>query len=770
MQATRIRIRGIVQGVGFRPMVWRIASELGVTGSVRNDGAGVLIEAQSSAAHLAQFIERLHAEQPPLAQINSVERETIALTSATDFQILNSTYSPAHTHIAPDAATCADCVAELFDPNSRRYHYPFTNCTHCGPRLSIVTGIPYDRAQTTMQEFALCEACASEYHNPADRRFHAQPNACAVCGPQVWLETVTEKIEGYAAIQACAERIKQGQIVVIKGIGGMHLAVDAANELALKTLRERKHRPAKPLALMAKNLAQIEQFCLINESERAALQSAAAPIVLLERKPDCLLSEVIAPNQNLIGFMLPYTPLHHLLMQLLEQPIVLTSGNISGEPQCISNEQSLAKLSQMAETQLLHNRAIANRVDDSVSRFMAGKMRVLRRARGFAPAPIALPQGFEQTPKILGLGAELKNTFCLLEQGQAVLSQHNGDLANYSTLQDFQQHLALYQTLYQYQPDAVVVDMHPNYQVSQWGRVWAAEQGVHVLEVQHHHAHLAACLAENGYARDAEPVLGIVLDGTGYGLDHTLWGGEFLKASYADFERLAYLKFVHLFGGQQAILQPWRLAFAHLYATGNWEQITREYADLEVMQYLQTKPLGTLTAMAERGLNCPLTSSMGRLFDAVAALLAICSEQVTYEGQAAIELAACVDIGLFKEIEGYPFAFIHQQLDPSPMWQALLNDLAAGKTKTFIATRFHKGLAQSLVKTAYQLAQQHNLKTIALSGGVFQNRILLEAVSDGLAQEFTVLMHQRVPANDGGLALGQAVIAAAQLGGEGVCV
>ena len=770
MQATRIRIRGIVQGVGFRPTVWRIANELGVTGSVQNYGAGVLIEAQSSAAHLAQFIERLHAEQPPLAQINSLELETIALSSAHDFQILESDYSPAHTHIAPDAATCADCIAELFDPASRRYHYPFTNCTHCGPRLSIVMGIPYDRAQTTMQAFALCAACAAEYYNPTDRRFHAQPNACAVCGPHVWLETATERIEDYAAIQAFAERIKQGQIVVIKGIGGMHLAVDARNELALKTLRERKQRPAKPLALMAKSLEQIEQFCLINESEKAALQSAAAPIVLLERKPDCPLSQIIAPHQNLIGFMLPYTPLHHLLVQLLEQPIVLTSGNVSGEPQCISNEQSLEQLSKIAEAQLLHNREIANRVDDSVLRFMAGKMRVLRRARGFAPAPIALPQGFEATPKVLALGAELKNTFCLLEQGQVVLSQHNGDLANYSTLQDFQQHLALYQTLYQYQPDAVVVDTHPNYQVSQWGRNWAAEQGVRVLEVQHHHAHVAACLAENEYAPDAEPVLGIVLDGTGYGLDHTLWGGEFLKAHYASFERLAYLKPVHLLGGQQAILQPWRVAFAHLYASGNWAQIERDYADLDAIQYLQTKPLTTLSAMAERGLNCPLTSSMGRLFDAVAALLGICPEQVTYEGQAAIELEAYMDAGLLKEIEGYPFAFHNQQLDPSPMWQTLLNDLAAGKTKAFIATRFHKGLAQSLVKTASKLAHQYDLKTIALSGGVFQNRVLLESVSDGLAPEFTVLMHQRVPANDGGLALGQVAIAAAQFGGEGICV
>lgn len=764
MPAERIRIRGIVQGVGFRPTVWRIAHELGVIGSVQNDGAGVLIEAQASAAILEQFIERIYAEQPPLAQIASLEREAISFTPRQSFEILHSTYSPVHTHIAPDAATCAACVEDIFNPNSRRYHYPFTNCTHCGPRLSIVTGIPYDRAQTTMHSFALCADCAAEYHHPVDRRFHAQPNACSLCGPQVCLETESERITGYAALQACAERIQAGQIVVIKGLGGMHLAVDARNVEALLQLRERKQRPAKPLALMAKNLEQIEQFCWVSAEEKAALQSTAAPIVLLKRKPNCSLSASIAPRQNLIGFMLPYTPLHHLLMNLLEQPIVLTSGNLSGQPQCISNEQSLTQLSQIADAHLLHNRAIANRVDDSVLHLMAGKMRILRRARGFAPAPLSLPQGFESAPKVLALGGELKNTFCLLEQGQAVLSQHNGDLANYQTLQDFQQHLALYQTLYQYQPEAVVIDRHPNYQISQWGRAWAAEQGVQLLEIQHHHAHVAACLAENTYALEAEPVLAIVLDGTGYGLDHTLWGGEFLKATYVGFERLAYLKPVHLFGGQEAILQPWRMAFAHLYATGNWEQLELDYAEINTLKHLPRAALKTFIAMAERKLNCPLTSSMGRLFDAVAAILGICYEQpVSYEGQAAIELEAYVDTDLFNKIEGYSFTFTNQQLDPSPMWSALLADLASGESKALMATRFHKGVAHSLIHTATKLACEQHLTTIALSGGVFQNRILLEAVSHGLQNEFTVLMHECVPANDGGLALGQAAIAAAQL-------
>lgn len=766
MPAERIRIRGIVQGVGFRPTVWRIAHELGVTGSVQNDGDGVLIIAQSSADTLEQFLQRLQNEPPPLAQIASIERESVAPEDCNDFKILHSEASQIHTHIAPDAATCAACVDELFDPNSRRFHYPFTNCTHCGPRLSIVTGIPYDRAQTTMQAFALCAKCAVEYTAPTDRRFHAQPNACAICGPEIWLESSNERISGYAALQACAERLKAGEIIAIKGLGGVHLAVDARNVAALLKLRERKHRPAKPLALMAKNLEQIEQFCKMNELEKYALQSAAAPIVLLERKADCPLSSIIAPNQNLIGFMLPYTPLHHVLMQLLEQPIVLTSGNRSGNPQCIQNEQSLTELKDIADAQLLHNRDIANRVDDSVLRCMAGEMRVLRRARGFAPAPLNLPQGFAVAPKVLAFGGELKNTFCLFNQGQAILSQHNGDVTNYATLQDVQQHLALYQTLYQYQPDAVVVDMHPHYQISQDGREWAAERGFPVIEVQHHHAHIAACLAENGYALDAEPVLGMVLDGTGYGLDHTLWGGEFLKATYAGFERLAYLKPVPLIGGTEAILQPWRMAFAHLYATGNWLQIERDYGEVSTIKAMPRAALKTFVAMMERGLNCPLTSSMGRLFDAVAALLGICYKQpVTYEGQAAIELEALVDTSLLPEIEGYPFTFNNQQLDPSPLWQALLDDLLAGQSRAYIATRFHKGLAQSLVKVASQLAQEQQLNTIVLSGGVFQNRTLLEAVHGGLAAQFQVIMHKTVPANDGGLALGQAAIAAAQLVG-----
>jgi hydrogenase maturation protein HypF len=746
--------------------VWRIAHELGVLGSVQNDGNGVLITAQSSTDTLEQFLERLQNEPPPLAQIASIEREAVALEDCNDFKILHSSSSQIHTHIAPDAATCAACVDELFDSASRRFHYPFTNCTHCGPRLSIVTGIPYDRVQTTMQAFDLCAECAAEYHSPSDRRFHAQPNACAICGPEIWLEAANERISGYAALQACAERLKAGEIVAIKGLGGVHLAVDARNVVALLKLRERKHRPAKPLALMAKNLEQIEQFCEVNELEKRSLQSAAAPIVLLERKADCPLSQVIAPNQNLIGFMLPYTPLHHVLMQLLEQPIVLTSGNRSGNPQCIQNEQSLVELEDIADAQLLHNRDIANRVDDSVLRFMAGEMRVLRRARGFAPAPLKLPQGFESAPNVLAFGGELKNTFCLLNQGQAILSQHNGDVANYATLQDFQQHLALYQALYQYQSDAVVVDRHPHYQISQYGREWAAERGLPVIEVQHHHAHIAACLAENGYALDAEPVLGMVLDGTGYGLDHTLWGGEFLKANYAGFERLAYLKPVPLLGRTEAILQPWRMAFAHLYATGNWPQIERDYAELSTIKAMPRAALKTFVAMMEHGLNCPLTSSMGRLFDAVAALLGICYKQpVTYEGQAAIELEALVDTNLLSEIEGYPFAFAHYQLDPSPLWQALLDDLLAGQSRTYIATRFHKGLAQSLVKVASQLAQEQQLNTIVLSGGVFQNRTLLEAVQRGLAAHFQVIMHKTVPANDGGLALGQAAIAAAQLVG-----
>ena len=771
--AERIRIRGLVQGVGFRPTVWRVAQANGLRGTVCNDGLGVLIEA---AGDIEAFLQDLTKQLPPLARIDAIEREVLNQTLNTDnFEIINSQASVTHTHIVPDAASCADCLAEINDPHNRRYRYAFTNCTHCGPRLSIVQGIPYDRANTTMRIFTLCAACRAEYESPADRRFHAQPNACADCGCELWLEQQGEIVaRDFAAIQAAAQALKAGKIIAIKGIGGIHLAVDASNTEAVALLRERKHRPAKPLALMAKTIEQIQSYCHVNAQEMHALQSSAAPIVVLEKRAICTLPEALAPQQHLLGLMLPYTPLHHLLMAELEHPIVLTSGNRSGNPQCVDNAQSRADLAEIADLQLLHNREIANRVDDSVLRWMAGDMRMLRRARGYAPAPLKLPLEFNAAPELLALGAELKNTFALLREGEAILSQHMGDLDNYATYQDFQHQLALYQQLYQTQPQSVVIDAHPNYKASHWGREWAEQHHLKLIEVQHHHAHLAACLAENQYPLSGEKVLGIILDGTGFGTDGTLWGGEFLLGNYLAFERLTHFSTVPLLGGTQAILQPWRMAYAHLKALG-WDKVCEQYGDLEIIHYLQNKPLATLDRMQAQGVNSPITSSCGRLFDAVAAVLGLCREQVTYEGQAAIELEALAAVS-FKESHLNPTLITEGSkiINTLPLtrggweglsilWFALLDDLNKGLDKAYIAARFHLNLVDLLAQTVSDLAQAHRFQTVVLSGGVFQNRFLLEQLQTRLQPQFHVLTHRLVPMNDGGIALGQAAIGAARI-------
>lgn len=799
--AERIRIKGIVQGVGFRPTVWCLANELNLTGHVLNDGLGVLIELQGNKVLIEQFLTNLNRNLPPLARIDTIEREVLEYFKVSStFTIAKSTSNNIQTHISLDAATCSQCLAEVLDPTNRRYQYPFTNCTHCGPRLSIVKGIPYDRANTTMTDFVMCAECQSEYENPNDRRFHAQPNACPHCGPQVWLEAKGEVLYSHnEAIAQCAEYLKQGKIVAIKGIGGIHLACDPTNGEAVKSLRTRKHRPYKPLALMAKSIEQIREYCLVNEAEYLALKSTAAPIVLLDVKTRGFLSPLLAPNQNQLGFMLPYSPLHTLLMQYLTFPIVLTSGNRSGEPQCITNEQSRTQLADIADAQLLHNREIANRLDDSVMRFMAGKMRILRRARGFAPAPISLPQGFEKANHIVALGGELKSTACLVQDGQAVLTQHLGDLDNYATLQEFERQVGLYQTLYQHQPQVLALDKHPNYHSTQWGLQLAQNQSIPAIQVQHHHAHLASCLVDNGYPLEGGKVLGIILDGTGLGEDGTLWGGEILLGDYQSFERLAWIKPVPLLGGTQAILQPWRLAYVHLKYSDVWEQVVQEFADLPIIQYLQTKPLKTLDQMVAKGINSPSTSSCGRLFDAVAALLGICTERISYEGQAAVELEALAQksvpplppsLTLPPKMGGgekswmytnscslpplsgeglgkggnssYSLTWQNNQLLTKNLWLPLLTDLVNQVDHSTIAQKFQSALAQAFITKATTLTHEYAVSTIVLSGGVMQNRFMLETLTSALEQQFTVFNQCQVPANDGGLALGQAAIAAAR--------
>lgn len=769
-RSEEVRVRGLVQGVGFRPTVWRLAVDCALNGQVWNDSEGVLIQLSGEEGALARFIQRLEQEAPPLSRIDSIERRPLDQPVDDGFFIISSRGGKAQTGVVPDAASCPACLQEVMDPANRRFRYPFTNCTHCGPRLSIVRSIPYDRATTSMAPFIQCPACQSEYDNPADRRFHAQPNACSDCGPQVWLEAadggeVTLQ-GGEDRVAAATRLIRQGAIVAIKGIGGVHLACDATNELAVAQLRRRKRRYHKAFALMGRDLGMVRRFAAVSELEASVLSSAAAPIVVLAARGEALPVD-LAPGQNTLGFMLPYTPLHQLIMQGLEQPMVLTSGNSSDEPQVISNDSARRHLGSIADYLLLHDRDIVNRLDDSVVRVMDGAVRTLRRARGYAPAPMALPPGFDGMPPILALGGELKNSFCLLREGEAIVSQHMGDLEDAATHQDYRHHLAHYQRLFDHTPELLVIDRHPDYLSSQWGRKLAGEQKLQLETVQHHHAHIAACMAEHGLERSCGPVLGIALDGLGFGDQGELWGGEFLLADYRHSRRLAGFQPVAMIGGARAIYEPWRNTYAYLAQLFGWDRIVAEYADLELVSFLQQKPVANLNQMLARGLNCPPASSCGRLFDAVAAAVGLCRQSVSHEGQAAIELEAAA--GAVDERDDDRYSAHREQregriiLSWQPLWRALLDDLGAGHSAARLSARFHSGVAAEVASLAVELCRRHRLETVVLSGGVFQNRRLLEAVSGQLrGAKLTVLTPSSLPANDGGLSLGQGVIAAAR--------
>ncbi len=765
MESESIRVTGVVQGVGFRPSVWRLAHECGLLGRVWNDAEGVLIHVWGRRQALDVFVQRLRDEPPPLASIEDIIRTLLdaPADAPEDFRILESREGKVHTGITADAATCSECLAEVLDPTNRRYRYPFTNCTHCGPRLSIVRAIPYDRANTSMATFSMCAQCQAEYDDPADRRFHAQPNACPECGPQIWLEDAAgHRLAEGDAIETAAGLIREGRIVAIKGIGGIHLACDASNKKAVGALRQRKHRYHKALALMARDITIIKCYAEVGDAEAALLNDRAAPIVVLDARGETL-APGIAPGQNTLGFMLPYTPLHHLLMQDIKLPIVLTSGNRSDEPQTIDNQDAHQRLDQIADYYLLHDRDIVNRLDDSVLRVIDDQPRFLRRARGYAPQPILLPKDFTEAGGILAMGGELKNTFCLLQHGRAILSQHMGDLENAATCQDYQHSLQLYRQLFDFTPSVIAIDRHPNYLSTQRGRAIAAEEGVQLVEVQHHHAHIAACMAEHGLPLNTEKILGVALDGLGFGEDGTLWGGEFLLADYRGFQRLAHFQPVPMLGGVQAIREPWRNTFAHLLDSRGWERVVEDYAELDIIRFLNEKPLATLQIMAHKGLNSPLASSAGRLFDAVAAALGICRECAGFEGQAAIKLEALA-VAHFKAQADFAYGFERQDdcLIWAPLWSALLKDLAIGVAPGIIAARFHHGLASAVAETAGRLCAQHEVQIVVLSGGVFQNRLLLARTSFLLRnQGLNVLSSAATPANDGGLSLGQAVVALA---------
>ncbi|MEH2078084.1 MAG: carbamoyltransferase HypF [Nostoc sp.] len=799
MATEEIRVRGTVQGVGFRPTVYRLAKACKLDGDVCNDGEGVLIRVSGSEEALTEFVTRLQTECPPLAKINQLTRIPYeGEFNFHNFVISTSVSNVINTEITPDAATCPQCQKEIFDPFSRFYRYPFTNCTHCGPRLSIIRAIPYDRSNTSMSAFAICPECAKEYHDVENHRFHAQPVACHVCGPSAWLERADGKSVTASMfsmlddVDAVCTLLQKGEIVAIKGLGGIHLACDATQETVVQKLRQRKKRYHKPFALMARDIEIIEQYCSVNVKEKELLTSSAAPIVLLQTKQtegdeknkfsptfctDAInrVSLDIAPSvalgQNTLGFMLPYTPLHHLILRRMNRPIVLTSGNLADEPQCIDNDEARKKLGTIADYFLFHNREIINRVDDSVVRVIGDKTQIIRRARGYAPAPISLPPGFHNVPQILAMGSELKNTFCLLREGEAILSQHLGDLENAAAFNAYQETLNLYLNLFEHKPEVIAIDKHPEYLSSKLGKELADTNQIPIHQIQHHHAHIAACMVENGIPLNSPPVLGIALDGLGYGDNGTLWGGEFLLADYRKFQRLATFKPVAMIGGEQAIYQPWRNTYAQLIATKLWDDCQEQYADLEIVKFLKNKAVKLLNQLMEKKINSPPASSVGRLFDAVAAAIGIYRDECSYEGQAAIALEAIVDVSSLnndKETLIYPFSFSFSDsiycIDSRSMWQALLNDLQQQIPQPVIAAKFHKGLANAIVEMVRHLYQENLINQVALTGGVFQNSILLQQVTKRLETlGIKVLTHSLVPANDGGLSLGQAVITAAQL-------
>jgi hydrogenase maturation protein HypF len=802
LSAAELRVTGIVQGVGFRPYVWRLANQAKLTGKVLNDGQGVLIQIWGARSAIDVFIQKLSTESPPLARIDQIKRDKISPAYNTPdlFSIVASDSSAVQTHITPDAAICKECTADVHDPFGRRFRYPLTNCTHCGPRFSIIKAIPYDRTNTSMQAFTQCKQCQREYDAPVDRRFHAQPNACYDCGPKVELTRIDgnpvcmESLTQLDDIDGACTLLQNGHIIVVKGIGGFHLACDATNTEAVEKLRQRKQRYGKPFALMARDLDVIERYAKITKAERTLLGSAEAPIVLLgktdlpppgikrefgiaegQRAKDLIpISDAVAPGQGALGFMLPYSPLHQLMLKRMNRPIILTSANRSDEPQVIDNAEVAIRLGEIAEYVLWHDRDIVNRVDDSVVRMVLDKPQIMRRARGYAPAPIPLPKGFRQVPEILAMGAELKNTFCLLKNDQAILSQHMGDLENAETYADYQKNIALYTELFQHQAEMIAVDAHPEYLSSKLGRQWSEQNSLPLLETQHHHAHIAACMADSQLPLDTDPVLGVALDGLGFGADGTLWGGEFLKADYYQAERVGMFKPIAILGGAQAMREPWRNTYAHLMAEMGWSELKMNFKALDLVRFFEKQPLEIFNAMLKNGLNAPLASSCGRLFDAVAAAIGICREEVHYEGQAAIELEAIIDQEtLLHEDENlaYPFSIPYltsngtPYIEPLAMWQAILGDLILNTPASIMSARFHKGLAKIIVTMIQKLTTEQEtriMNTVALSGGVFQNKTLLEQVFKRLKQEnYQVLTHQHIPTNDGGLAFGQAVIAAA---------
>jgi hydrogenase maturation protein HypF len=739
-----VRVEGIVQGVGFRPFVHALAHRVGVAGWVGNDVRGVFIEAEGDDSAVAAFVAALETEAPPLAVVERVSTRDLPVTGETGFRIaVSADGGPRRALISPDVATCADCLGEVFDPADRRYRYAFTNCTNCGPRFTIIRGVPYDRPNTTMSGFTMCAACAAEYEDPGDRRFHAQPTCCPACGPRL-------QFTGAAGdpMVAAADWLRDGRVVAVKGLGGYHLAALAAHEGAVDALRSRKHREDKPFAVLAPDLDWARRLGRVDAAAEAVLQSPVAPIVLLPRTADAPVASGVAPDNRHLGVLLPYTPLHHLLAREVGEPMVLTSGNVSDEPIAYVDDEARTRLADIADGFLTHDRPVHMRTDDSVVRVFAGQPLLLRRSRGYAPHPV--PVAWEFARPVLACGAELKHTFAVATGRHVFVSHHIGDLENYETFRSFVDGVDHFQRLFDVEPSVLAHDLHPEYLSTKYAM---DREGVELVGVQHHHAHIASCLADNG---ETGPVIGVAFDGLGFGSDGTLWGGEFLVADLAGFERVGWFEPVAMPGGTAAIREPWRMAAAYLDAAFG-DSLP---AGLDVV-VRHADRWHDVVALARSGVGSPPTSSAGRLFDAVAALLGV-RDAINYEGQAAVELEQRADPSVG---DSYPVEVPDRApyvLTGPALVAAVVDEMHRGIEPSIVAGRFHRSLASAAGAVCARIRDATGLTAVALSGGVFQNELLLGWTVEELeGRGFRVLVHSRVPPNDGGISLGQAAVAGA---------
>ena len=751
-----ITVEGIVQGVGFRPFVYGLAVKNGLAGFVLNDTAGVTIELEGEPPALENFIAHLRDRPPPLARIENVDCRIIPPKGELAFNIVASQGKEEKSVlISPDTRTCDDCLDELFDVADRRYRYPFINCTNCGPRFTIVKDVPYDRARTTMDRFEMCADCAREFHDPADRRFHAQPNACPRCGPRVrLLDSQGRESSETDPVSAAANLLRQGAILAVKGLGGYHLACNALKHAAVRRLRARKHREEKPFALMARDLGAVKQLCLVSDEDEILLRSDARPIVLLRKRDNIPIAEAVAPGQRQLGVMLSYTPLHHLLLADADVPLVMTSGNMSEEPIAYKNDDALRRLGNIAEYFLIHDREIHIRCDDSVARTIGKQKLLIRRSRGYAPQPIFVAQPFVQP--VLACGAHLKNTFCLGKERHAFMSHHIGDLENYETLKSFVDGIAHFKNLFAVEPAVIAHDLHPEYLSTKYA---VGIHGLTKIAVQHHHAHIASCMAEHGLNG---PVIGVAFDGLGYGGDGTIWGGEFLVTRLAGYERRAHLRCVPLAGGDRAIREPWRMGLSYLRDALGADPL---FLGLPGWDRVAEKKIEMVTSMIQRGLNTVQTSSCGRLFDAVASIMGL-RHEVNYEGQAAIELEMAVREGIS---ESYPFeigASSPWEIDLRPAIERLVLDIQMKLSVNSMAAKFHNTIVAVIVVMCRRLRETDGLNLVCLSGGTFQNGYLLQRLVPALrSSAFEVYLNRQVPNNDGGIALGQAAVANAVMAG-----